>query len=107
VASEIPEGLTIENMWAIEATYSPDAAQRRAAVRYEHLIRIGQLQAAGTVLLAGAYADMSGSLVVVRAPDEAAALEIVKADVYTRSGVWTAFRARPMGVVVGTNRSRS
>ena len=48
----------------------------------------------------GGYADMSGSLFLVRAPDEAAALSILKADVYTRSGVWTGFRARALGRVV-------
>jgi uncharacterized protein YciI len=43
---------------------------------------------------------MSGSLLLVRAPDEAAALAILKSDVYTRSGVWTSFRVRAIGRVV-------
>ena len=65
MAGEIPDGLAIEPVWAIEATYGPDAVERRPAVRHE-----------------------------------AAALSILKADVYTRSGVWTGFRARALGRVV-------
>ena len=100
MAGEIPDGLAIDPVWAIEATYGPDAVERRPAVRHEHLTRIGELRAAGTIVEAGGYADMSGSLFLVRAPDEAAALSILKADVYTRSGVWTGFRARALGRVV-------
>jgi uncharacterized protein YciI len=99
MAHEIPADISIENTWVIEADYAPDAAERRPAVRAEHLTRIGELLASGTIILAGAYADMSGSLVVLRAPDEAAALAIVKDDVYVRAGVWTGFRVRAMGVV--------
>jgi uncharacterized protein YciI len=39
-------------------------------------------------------------LLLVRAPDEAAALAILNSDVYARSGVWTGFRARAIGRVV-------
>jgi uncharacterized protein YciI len=99
VAGEIPGGLAIESVWVVEATYAPDAAERRPAVRAEHLARIGELLASGTIVLAGAYSDMSGSLLVVRAPDEAAALAVVEDDVYVEAGVWTAFQARPMGLV--------
>lgn len=102
MAGEIPDGLAIEQVWAIEAAYGPDAASRRAAVRHEHLTRIGQLIDAGVVIEAGGYADMSGSILLVRATDEAAALAVVQADVYTRSGVWTSFRARAIGRVART-----
>jgi uncharacterized protein YciI len=99
MAGEIPEGLAIEPVWAVEATYGPDAAERRASVRREHLTRIGELRATGIIVEAGGYDDMSGSLLLVRAPNEAAALAILEADVYTRSGVWTGFRARAIGRV--------
>jgi uncharacterized protein YciI len=102
MVGEMPEGLGVESVWAVEADYAPDAAERRPAVRGEHLARIGRLMADGTVVMAGAYADMSGSLVVVRAASEEAALSIVKDDVYVRAGVWTAFRARAMGLVART-----
>ena len=100
MAGDIPEGLAIEQIWAIEATYAADAAERRPAVRLEHLARIGELRAAGIVIEAGAFADMSGSLILVRARDEAAALEIAKRDAYTRSAVWAGIRVRAFGRVV-------
>jgi hypothetical protein len=103
MAHGIPEGLAIEQIWAIEAIYGPDAAERRPAVREEHLTRIAQLRAAGVVIEAGGYSDMSMALLLIRAPDEASALAILQADVYTRSGVWTGFRAHQMGRVVRTD----
>lgn len=107
MSGEIPEDLAIETIWAIEATYGPDAAERRPAVRQEHLKRIGELLAAGTIVEAGGYADMSASLLLVRAPDEASALAILQDDVYTRSGVWTGFRARALGRVVRREELRA
>jgi uncharacterized protein YciI len=96
---EIPVGLAVEQVWVVEATYGPDAVERRPAVRAEHLGRIAQLRAAGTIVEAGAYADMSASLLLLRVPTEAAALAVVRADVYFRSGIWTAFRVRAFGRV--------
>ena len=42
---------------------------------------------------------MSGSLLLLRAPSEEAALSVVRDDIYFRSGVWTGFRVRAMGRV--------
>jgi uncharacterized protein len=98
--SEIPTGLAIEQVWAVEAGYAPDAAERRPAVRSEHLSRMARLRAEGIVIEVGGYGDMSGSLVIVRAPSEAAALEIVREDVYWRAGIWTSHRARALGRLV-------
>ena len=99
MAGEIPDGLSIEQVWVVEATYGPDAVERRPAVRAEHLARIAELRAAGTIIEAGAFSDMSGSLVLLRAPSEEAALSVVRDDVYFRSGVWTDFRVRAFGLV--------
>lgn len=99
MAGEIPEGLAIEQIWVIEASYGPDAAARRSAVRAEHLTRIAALREAGTIVEAGAYSDMSGSLFLMRAQGEEAALAIMQADVYFRTGVWTGFRVRALGRV--------
>jgi uncharacterized protein YciI len=107
MAGELPEGLAIETVWAIEATYGPDAAERRAPVRAEHLRRIALLRQAGTIVEAGGYADMSGSLLLVRAADEAAALAVVRDDVYTKTGVWTGFRVRQLGRVVPSDEVRA
>ncbi len=100
MAGDIPDDLAIEPVWVVEAAYGPDAAERRPAFRNEHLRRIGELMAAGTILEAGGYLDFSSALIIVRAPDEAAAIALVRDDVYTRSGVWTSFKAKQLGRVV-------
>lgn len=107
MASEIPEGLAIETIWVVEAAYGPDAAERRQAVRSDHLLRIAALREAGTIVEAGGYADMSASLILIRAADEAAALAVVADDVYTRAGVWTGFRVRALGRVVRREELRA
>jgi uncharacterized protein YciI len=100
MSGEIPEGLAIEQIWVAESVYAPDAAQKRPPVRAEHLARIGRLRAEGLIVEAGAFADMSGSLLLLRVPTEAAALELLQADVYWRAGIWTSFRIRSLGHVV-------
>ena len=99
MADEFPPGLTVEPIWVVEAAYGPDAAERRAPVRNEHIERLGKLRAAGVVIEVGGYSDMSGSLVLIRAATEDEALAVVRSDVYTRVGVWTGFRARVLGRV--------
>lgn len=89
----------IEPVWLVEATYAPDAAQTRTPFRAEHLARLGRLLDAGVVVEAGAFADVSASIILVRAESEAAALAICSDDVYLRNGVWVELRARPFGRV--------
>ena len=98
--SDQPTNATIEPTWLIEATYAPDAAETRVPFRGRHLARLVELMDAGIVVAAGAYADVSASIVVVRAADEGAALEIARNDIYMANGVWVEVRARPFGLVV-------
>ena len=100
MAGDTPDGLAIEQIWVVEATYARDAAERRKPVRAEHLARAAALRDAGTIIEVGAFADMSASLFLLRVASEAAALAIVQGDVYFRKGVWTAFRVRALGRVV-------
>jgi uncharacterized protein len=100
MTAELPEGLAIERIWVVEAAYGPDVADRRPPVRAEHLTRIAELREAGTILEAGAFNDMSGSLVLMRAGSEEEALAVARADVYFRSGVWTELHVRAFGRVV-------
>jgi uncharacterized protein YciI len=86
---------SLEPVWLIEATYAPDAAESRVPIRAQHAARLLELKAQGVVIEAGAFPDVSGSLLMVRAPTEDAALEICRQDVYTRNGVWVEFRIRP------------
>jgi uncharacterized protein len=92
-------GVGIEQVWLVEATYAPDAAETRKPFRAEHLARILQLRDAGVIVEAGAFSDVSASVVILRAASEADALAICRDDVYLRNGVWVEVRARPFGLV--------
>jgi uncharacterized protein len=89
----------IELIWLVEATYAPDAAETRVPFRAAHIARLRELKRQGIVVEAGAYADVSATLVLVRAADEEAALDLCRDDVYLRNGVWVELRARPFGRV--------
>lgn len=87
----------LEQVWVIQATYSPDAEDLRAPIRPQHLARLARLKAEGTVIEVGGFNDMSESLLMVRAESEAAAIEIAREDIYMQQGVWVELRARPFG----------
>jgi uncharacterized protein len=89
----------IEPVWLVEATYAPDAAETRIPFRAEHIARLRELKRQGIVVEAGAFTDVSATLVLVRAADAEAALDICRDDVYLRNGVWVELRARPFGRV--------
>lgn len=93
--------VAIEPVWLVEATYAPDAAETRTPFRAEHLARVVALKEAGVFVEVGAYADVSASVVIVRAESAEAALEIVRDDVYLRNGVWVELRARAFGRIAG------
>jgi len=100
--SEIPAGIKVESVFLVEAQYTPDAAEKRPAVRAEHLTRVARLREEGTIIEAGAYSDgLTSSVLLVHADDAAAALAIARADVYVKAGVWGDISARPFGRVVG------
>jgi uncharacterized protein YciI len=93
---------SLESLWLVEATYAPDAAETRVPFRPEHLAEVARRIRSGVYADAGAFLDVSASLVLVRADSEEAALAIVSDDVYLRNGVWVELRARAYGrVVVG------
>jgi uncharacterized protein YciI len=89
--------IAIEPVWFVEATYAPDAAESRVPFRAEHLRRAAERIAAGVYVEVGAFADVSSSVLIVRAESEAAALALVRDDVYLQNGVWVELRARPFG----------
>jgi uncharacterized protein YciI len=105
-AGPFPPDVAIERVWLVEATYAPDAAETRTPFRAEHLARLAQLRDAGVVVEAGAFADVSASLVLLRAATEEAALAICRDDVYLRNGVWVEIRARPFGRVARSGEVR-
>jgi uncharacterized protein YciI len=99
--ADIPDGVAVETVFMVEISYSADAAEKRPAVRPEHLRRIARLMADDRVLEAGGYLDFSSALLMVRASSEEEAVALVRDDVYLREGVWLDnARARPFGRVV-------
>ena len=94
-----PAAPPIEPAWLVEATYAPDASETRGPFRAEHIAGIQRLMHAGIIVAAGAFSDVSSSIIILRASDEQAALEVCRADVYLRNGIWVELRARAFGVV--------
>jgi uncharacterized protein YciI len=97
--TEQPTLAAIESIWFVQATYAPDAAETRVAFRAEHLARIQELLASGVFVAAGAFLDVTASVLLVRAASEEEAVAIVSQDVYMRNGVWVEVRARAFGRV--------
>lgn len=87
----------IEPVWLVQCTYAPDAAETRVPFRAAHLSRAAALKRAGVITEIGAFADVSGSVLIIRAATEAEALEICRQDVYMQNGVWVELRAKPFG----------
>ncbi len=87
----------LESVWFIEATYAPDAAETRVPFRAAHLARAAELKAEGVIVEVGAFADVSASVLLIRAASADEALEVCRRDVYMQNGVWVELRARPFG----------
>ncbi len=101
-----PDGVSIETVYVVEVSYTPDAAEKRPAVRPEHLARIARLMDEGRLIEAGGFLDFRSAMLIVRAASEAEAVELIRDDVYIRSGVWTDdLRARAYGRVVRSGQT--
>jgi uncharacterized protein YciI len=98
VTPAVPAG-AIEPIWLVEATYAPDAAETRVPFRAEHVARLRALKRQGILVEAGAFLDVSATILLLRAADEQAALDLCRDDVYLRNGVWIELRARAFGRV--------
>ena len=73
--TEAAQAPSIETVWFMEATYAPDAAETRVPFRARHMARIAELKAAGVIVEAGAFTDVSASVLLVRAESEEAAID--------------------------------
>jgi uncharacterized protein YciI len=97
----IPEGVSVETIYVVEVSYAADTAEKRPAVRPEHLSRVARLMDEGRLIEAGGFLDFSSALLFVRAATADEAIALIRDDVYIRSGVWIDdVRARPFGRVV-------
>lgn len=100
LTSDLPPNVAVETIYVVEADYTPEAAERRPAVRAEHLAHIAELRDAGVIVEAGGYADFSTAVLLVRAASAEEALAHFADDVYVRTGVWGERRAKAYGRVV-------
>lgn len=91
--------MNISKAWVVEAAYVEGAAEKRGPFREEHLARVGKLIDAGAVLVAGALADMSASLMVFNIEGEDAVRAVVESDIYFQKGIWTGYTARELNRV--------
>jgi uncharacterized protein len=96
---EQPSVPALEPVWLVEAAYVENAAEARVPFRTAHLARVHELKDLGVVIEAGAFADASASLLIVRADDEESALELCRGDVYWQNGIWVDLKARAFGRV--------
>jgi uncharacterized protein YciI len=93
-----------EPCYVAECLYARDAAQKRAPFREAHLARIGMLSDEGALLLAGAFDDMSASLLVLAVESEEAVTAIIETDVYWKNKIWTSFKIRRLNRVILEDR---
>lgn len=92
-----PSQPTIESVWLVECRYAPDGADTRTPFRSEHIRVAAERIVDGRYVEVGAFADVSASIIIVRAGSEAEAVTLVSDDVYMHNGVWVEVRARPFG----------
>ena len=89
IEHEISPSVEIEQVYLVEAQYSTEAAERRPAVRAEHIARAARLKREGILVEVGAYSDrLSSSVLLIRAGSAEEALALARDDVYVRAGVW-------------------
>jgi uncharacterized protein YciI len=74
---------------------SPDARERRPAVRPAHLAHLEPEAKAGRVRLAGPLLDRSGSLIVLEAASLAEVWALVARDPYVTEGIFNRVEVKP------------
>ncbi len=74
----------------------PDAQALRLRHREAHLRRIKALREANQLLLAGPFADKTGSLIVLTAKSQEEAVAWIEADPYVTEKVFIAYEVKPL-----------
>lgn len=72
-----------------------DGAALRPKVRPAHLKNLQPLIEQGKLIIAGPFTDGSGSLLIIDAEDEGAALAFAQSDPYTVQGVFERVEVKP------------
>src|ERR687891_2072162 len=91
---EAPGGEMAETCFVVEGKLAEGAAEKRKPYREEHLARAQKLADEGALVFAGAFDDMSASLLIFKVESEEAARAIAETDVYMKAGVWTDYKIR-------------
>lgn len=87
--------------FAIEYGYVPQMEERRTPHRADHVAFLKAAAEAGWLILVGALTDpVDGGWLVVRAEDEAGALDRVHEDPYRQAGLIRSTKVRPISLVV-------
>jgi uncharacterized protein YciI len=82
--------------------YVPDVLEKRAPHRADHMALAKEAQAAGKLVLAGAFdPPTDGALLVFKAERAAEVEDFVHRDPYVKNGVVSGWRVKPWTVVVG------
>ncbi len=89
-------------LFAVIAGYVPDAVNRRAPYREAHLAYARELQAAGHLVSAGAFAEpVDGALLIYRAGSRAEVEAWLAQDPYVKAGLWPTITIREWTPAVG------
>ena len=72
-----------------------DGQEKRKLHRQAHLDRMGPLDKAGKVLLAGPFTDKSGSLIIINASSVEEVRNFIEADPYVTQGVFARYEIHP------------
>ena len=83
-------------------TYGYNDTPLRAERRSDHLAHLTRLEAAGSLVLAGPLADLSGGIILLSAEDSDAAQALVDQDPYTQLDVTKDRELREWKVTVGS-----
>jgi len=83
-------------------TYGYNDTPLRAERRPDHLAHLTRLEAAGSLVLAGPLADLSGGIILLSAEDSDAAQALVDQDPYTQLDVTRDRELREWKVTVGS-----
>ena len=92
-------------LFVISYIDKPNSLPLRMANRQAHLSYAHSPEAPAKVKLGGPYldekGDMAGSLLIVEAPDKAAAVKFTENDPYVRCGLMASVDVRPYRITVG------
>ena len=92
------------NTYAINYTYSEETAAGRDEVRPVHVEFLKARFEAGDLRISGPVDSGAGALLIVRAEDEQAALEMMDQDPFAQAGLITKREIRHWGVFLGKDK---